>query len=60
MIRAADPRGRLLDAALTAALLPVAMLDGLTLDAIIADRTTAPELAERGAAAILHTSTVRP
>jgi hypothetical protein len=35
-----------------------ALVDGLTLDAIITDRTTAPELAERGAAAILLASTV--
>jgi DNA-binding transcriptional regulator YbjK len=42
----------------TAALLLVAILDGLTLDAVITDRTIAPELAERGAAAILHASTV--
>jgi DNA-binding transcriptional regulator YbjK len=42
----------------TAALLLVAILDGLTLDAVITDRTTAPELAERGAAAILQASTV--
>jgi DNA-binding transcriptional regulator YbjK len=42
----------------TAALLLGAMLDGLTLDAIITDRTTAPELAERGAEAILLASTV--
>jgi len=41
----------------TAALLLVAILDGLTLDAVITDRTTAPELAERGAAAILNAST---
>jgi DNA-binding transcriptional regulator YbjK len=42
----------------TAALLLVAILDGLTLDAVITDRTTAPELAERGAAAILQATTV--
>jgi AcrR family transcriptional regulator len=41
-----------------AAVLLVATLDGLTLDAIITDRTSAPELAERAAAAILHTFTV--
>jgi DNA-binding transcriptional regulator YbjK len=39
-----------------AAVLLVAILDGLTLDAIITDRTSAPELAERAAAAILNTS----
>jgi TetR/AcrR family transcriptional regulator, regulator of biofilm formation and stress response len=43
-----DPHG--------AAVLLVAILDGLTLDAIIADRTSAPELAERAAAAILRAS----
>lgn len=42
----------------TAAVLLVAIMDGLTLDAIITDRTSAPELAARAAAAILHASTV--
>jgi DNA-binding transcriptional regulator YbjK len=43
-----------------AAVLLVATLDGLTLDAIITDRTTAPELAERAAAAILHSFSATP
>jgi DNA-binding transcriptional regulator YbjK len=47
-----DPHG--------AAVLLVAILDGLTLDAIITDRTSAPELAERAAAAILHPAESRP
>jgi DNA-binding transcriptional regulator YbjK len=49
-----------LDEPHTTALLLVAMIDGLTLDAVIADRTTAPELAERGATAILHTPRSHP
>jgi DNA-binding transcriptional regulator YbjK len=39
----------------TTAVLLVAILDGMTLEAVITDRTNAPELAERAAAAILHT-----
>jgi len=42
----------------SSAVLLVAILDGLTLDAIITDRAAAPELAERAVAAILRTSTV--
>ena len=45
-----DPHG--------AAVLLVATFDGLTLDAIITDRTDAPELAERVAAAILRTPAI--
>jgi DNA-binding transcriptional regulator YbjK len=40
----------------TTAVLLVAVLDGLTLDAVITSRTTTSELAERAAAAILHTA----
>ena len=36
------------------------LVDGLTLDAVITDRTTALQLAERGAAAILHAATDSP
>ena len=39
----------------TTAVLLVAIIDGMTLEAVITDRTNAPELAERAAAAILHT-----
>ena len=42
----------------TNAVLLVAIVDGLTLDAIIADRTAAPELAERAVTAILLASKV--
>ena len=42
----------------SAAMLMSALFDGLTLDAVITDRTTAPELAERGAAAILDASRI--
>jgi DNA-binding transcriptional regulator YbjK len=38
----------------TTSVLLVAILDGMTLDAVITGRTTAPELAEIAAAAILH------
>lgn len=38
----------------TTAVLLVAILDGMTLDAVITGRTAAPELAELAAAAILH------
>lgn len=42
------------------AVLITAIIDGLTLDAVIADRTSAPELAERAAEAILQTAEVSP
>ena len=42
----------------TNAVLMVAIVDGLTLDAIIADRTAAPELAERAVTALLLASKV--
>jgi len=41
-----------------AAVLLIATFDGLTLDAIITDRTNAPELVERAATAILNASSV--
>jgi DNA-binding transcriptional regulator YbjK len=49
-----------LDEPHTAAVLVVAIMDGLTLDAILTDRSTAPELAERAAAMILDGFTVAP
>jgi DNA-binding transcriptional regulator YbjK len=42
----------------TVAVLLVACIDGLVLDALITGRTNTPELAERAAAAILRASTV--